>query len=195
MNPKMLHILRLDAHEAAPRLVGARFAFGGCSGIIVEAEAYGEADPASHSYGGRRPRNATMFKEAGRLYVYRSYGVHWCVNLVTGHEGSGQAVLLRALEPREGVEQMKIRRGFHSAFERLCAGPGNLSAAFGISGEHDGAELGNEFELSACEVRKVWAGPRIGVTQAAMVPWRFFDPGSRFLSRKALRGSARIEPR
>jgi DNA-3-methyladenine glycosylase len=179
--PSVLDILMLPATEAAPRLVGAVFTFDGCAGRIVEVEAYTEDDPASHSYGGRRPRNATMFMEAGSLYVYRSYGVHWCANVVTGPEGSGQAVLLRAVEPLAGLPKMRRRR--KATERRLCAGPGNLTAAFGLSGKHDGIVLGRDYNLELGTGGEVWVGPRIGITQVADWPRRFFDAGSPFLSR------------
>lgn len=188
-----LDILALSAPEAAPRLIGAVFSFNGRSGRIVEVEAYTEDDPASHSYGGRRHRNATMFMEAGRLYVYRSYGVHWCANLVTGPPGSGQAVLLRATEPLDGLAEMRrVRPGV--ADHRLCAGPGNLTAAFALTGEHDGSLLGEDFELTVGEPCQVWVGQRIGVTRAADLPRRFFNPKSPSLSRGPGLRSMPFEP-
>jgi DNA-3-methyladenine glycosylase len=192
MSPDPLHILSLDAPIAAPLLIGWIFEFGKFSGRIVETEAYTETDPASHSYGGRRPRNATMFKTAGHLYVYRSYGVHWCANLVTGPEGSGQAVLLRALEPIGGVDSMLANRP-GTELTRLCAGPGNLTAAFGLSGNHDGIVLGQGFGLKPGISVEVWSGPRIGISKAVDLPYRFFERNSRFLSRKNFRHSGPFE--
>lgn len=192
MSPDPLQILSLDAPVAAPLLIGCIFEFKEFSGRIVETEAYTETDPASHSYGGRRPRNATMFKEAGHLYVYRSYGVHWCANLVTGPEGSGQAVLLRALEPLGAVDAMRVNRPC-AELTRLCAGPGNLTAALGISGDHDGIALGRGFDLRPGPGGEVWCGPRIGITKSADLPLRFFDRHSRFLSRTNFRQSSPFE--
>jgi DNA-3-methyladenine glycosylase len=148
------------------------------SGRIVETEAYTNDDPASHSYRGRTPRNAVMFGPAGHLYVYRSYGVHWCANVVTGAEGDGQAVLIRALEPLDGVDEMLRRRGRLP----LADGPGKLCQALGIEGAHDGVDL----LASDCAIRILddgvppptdpLVGPRIGITKAIDIRWRFRRP-------------------
>lgn len=164
--------------HAAPDGMGA--------GVVVEAEAYGADDPASHAFGGPTPRNAAMFGRAGRAYVYRSYGVHWCMNVVTGNEGVGEAVLLRALEPIAGLEAMRRRRP--GALDRdLCRGPGRLTAALGITGALDRCEL-TEGGVWICgaHVRtgEVLARPRIGVTRGADRLWRFCLSGSRLLSRR-----------
>lgn len=188
-----LDILRLPAPEAAPLLIGAILSANGRSGRIVEVEAYTEDDPASHSYGGKRRRNASMFLAAGHLYIYRSYGVHWCANLVTGPEGSGQAVLLRAVEPLTGLPRMRAERpGVPD--HRLCAGPGNVCASFSFSGSHDGLRLGNGFDLRLGGPSEVWVGPRIGISRATDLPRRFFDPHSPALSRRSGRSSRPLEP-
>jgi DNA-3-methyladenine glycosylase len=168
----------------ARNLVGATFLVDGVGGVIVETEAYAPEDPASHSFVGQRTRNATMFGPAGRLYVYRSYGVHWCANVVCGDEGVGAAVLLRALEPVHGVDEMRSRRGLDDV-RLLCSGPGRLTAALGITGEHDGARLDHPpFELLPPAGRvEVVAGPRVGITRATELDWRYALRGSGFVSR------------
>lgn len=152
--------------------------------MIVETEAYAPDDPASHSFGGRTARNATMFGPPGRLYVYRSYGVHWCANVVCAGAGVGAAVLLRALEPRAGVDRMRARRGVDDE-HLLAAGPGRLTQALGIGAEHDGADLARApFRLVAGEPEHpVVASARIGITRAADIPLRYSLAGSRFVSR------------
>ena len=156
----------------------------GVGGVIVETEAYAPDDPASHSFGGRTSRNATMFGPAGRLYVYRSYGVHWCANVVCGVEGVGAAVLLRALEPTSGLDEMRARRGVADS-RLLAAGPGRLTQALAISGIHDGLDLAEPpFELIASETtRRVIESPRIGITRAMDRLWRYSLAGSTFVSR------------
>ena len=156
----------------------------GVGGVIVETEAYAPDDPASHSFGGRTSRNATMFGPAGRLYVYRSYGVHWCANGVCGVEGVGAAVLLRALEPTSGLDEMRARRGVADS-RLLAAGPGRLTQALAISGIHDGLDLAEPpFELIASETtRRVIESPRIGITRAMDRLWRYSLAGSTFVSR------------
>jgi DNA-3-methyladenine glycosylase len=165
-------------------LVGATFLVAGVGGVLVETEAYGPEDPASHSFGGQRARNATMFGPAGRLYVYRSYGIHWCANVVCGAEGVGAAVLLRALEPVRGVGAMRRRRGLDDA-RLLCSGPGRLTEALGITGEHDGARLDRPpFVLApADEQVEVVTGSRVGITRATELDWRYVLRGSGFASR------------
>ena len=161
----------------------------GVGGVLVETEAYAPDDPASHSFGGETRRNATMFGPAGRLYVYRSYGIHWCANIVCGDEGTGAAVLLRALEPTSGVPEMRARRGIEDA-RLLAAGPGRLTQALGITSEHDGADLSRApFSLTPpAAPPEVVASPRIGITRAVDQPWRYSLAGSSFVSRPRPRG-------
>ena len=173
-----------SVHDVAPDLIGARLLVDGVGGAIVEVEAYDGQDPAAHGYRGQTPRNASMFGPAGHAYVYRSYGIHWCLNLVCEEAGSAAAVLVRALEPTTGVELMRVRRGVEE--ERLlCAGPGRLCQALGITREHDGRPLDEPpFELRpAVGPVEVAAGRRIGISVATEEPWRYVLAGSRFLSR------------
>jgi len=171
-------------HEIAPDLLGATLLVDGVGGPIVEVEAYDGTDPASHGFRGPTPRNASMFGPSGRAYVYRSYGIHWCLNLVCEEEGSATAVLVRALEPVRGLERMRERRGLDEP-RLLCAGPGRLCQALGITGAHDGSRLdAPPFELlPRTEPVEVLTGPRIGISQAADRPWRYGVAGSRYLSR------------
>ncbi|AVP56613.1 DNA-3-methyladenine glycosylase [Pulveribacter suum] len=176
----------LPAHELAPLLIGVTLLVDGVGGRIVETEAYDRSDPASHSFRGPTARNAAMFGPPGRAYVYRSYGVHWCLNLVCGSEGDGAAVLIRALAPTHGLAAMRARRGMQD--ERLlCAGPGRLAQALGIDLSLNHLPLdAPPFALLAPAVGEAPAlvtGPRIGITRAADVPWRFGEAGSRYLSR------------
>jgi DNA-3-methyladenine glycosylase len=173
-----------SVHEVAPDLIGMTLLFDGDGGVIVEVEAYDHEDPAAHGYRGRTERNASMFGPPGHAYVYRSYGIHWCLNFVCEPEGSASAVLLRALEPRQGVEAMHARRG-HVDLRLLCSGPGRLCQALGITCEHDGLPLDRPpFELRPSERKpEVVAGRRVGITKAAEQPWRYALAGSRFLSR------------
>jgi DNA-3-methyladenine glycosylase len=171
-------------HEVAPTLVGALLLVDGVGGTIVEVEAYDQDDPASHGYRGRTERNASMFGPPGHAYVYRSYGIHWCLNLVCAEVGRADAVLVRALVPTAGLDTMKTRRGV--ADERLlCSGPGRLCQALSITRDHDGLPLDEPpFELHASpEPVEVATGLRIGITRAADRPWRYGIAGSRFLSR------------
>ncbi len=168
--------------EAAQLLIGWELLVGGVGGRIVETEAYHHEDPASHSYSGQTPRNAVMFGPVGRAYVYRSYGIHWCLNFVCG-ESPGSAVLIRAIEPTRGLEVMRERRSLAEP-RALCSGPGKLCQAMGITREHDGAPLdAPPFQLTPGAAGILLAGPRIGITKAAEVPWRFGEAGSKFLSR------------
>jgi DNA-3-methyladenine glycosylase len=170
--------------EVARRLLGATFLVDGVGGTIVEVEAYAPDDPASHSFNGRTPRNSAMFGPPGTLYVYRSYGIHWCANVVCGPEGVGAAVLLRAAEPTHGIDEMRRRRGVDD-LRRLCAGPGCLTQALGIAREHDGLPLDRPpFELRpAAGTADAVASPRIGITRAAERPWRYSVRSSPFVSR------------
>ena len=173
-----------SVHEVAPELVGAKLLFDGVGGTIVEVEAYDHEDPAAHGYRGRTVRNASMFGPPGHAYVYRSYGIHWCLNFVCEAEGVASAVLIRALEPTEGLDAMRARRGLDDP-RLLCSGPGRLCQALGITGEHDGLPLARPPFQVHTRARKVEVvtGPRIGITQAADRPWRYGLAGSRFLSR------------
>ena len=173
-----------SVHDVAPDLIGVSLLVDGVGSPIVEVEAYDHEDPAAHGYGGQTPRNASMFGPAGRAYVYRSYGIHWCLNFVCEQEGSASAVLIRALEPRVGLERMRSRRGLEDP-RLLCAGPGRLCQALGIMREHDGLPLDRPpFELrDPAGAVEVVAGTRIGISRAADKPWRYAVAGSRFLSR------------
>jgi len=175
--------LRRHPAEVARALIGAELLLAGLGGIIVETEAYDRTDPASHSYRGPTARNAAMFGPVGRAYVYRIYGLHWCLNLVCGEEPGG-AVLIRALEPTRGLEIMAERRGVSDP-RALCSGPARLCQALGVTGEHDGLNMIEPpFSLSrGTEDAPVITGPRIGITKGAETPWRFGLAGSRHLSR------------
>jgi DNA-3-methyladenine glycosylase len=178
-----------SVHSVAPELVGTTLLVDGIGGVIVEVEAYHHTDPAAHSFGGRTPRNAVMFGPPGYAYVYRSYGIHWCLNFVCEAEGSASAVLIRALEPTAGLAEMRRRRGVED-IRLLCSGPGRLCQALGITNAHDGLALDRPpFELRArTGAPRIASGPRIGITKAAELPWRYGLPGSPFLSRP-FRGS------
>jgi DNA-3-methyladenine glycosylase len=173
-----------SVHEVAPELIGATLLFNGAGGLIVEVEAYHHTDPAAHSYIGRTDRNAVMFGPPGVAYVYRSYGIHWCVNFVCEAEGSASAVLIRALEPLEGLAQMRRRRALPDA-RALCSGPGKLCQALGVTIKHNGLALDRPpFELRArTTVPEIAIGPRIGITKAVDAPWRYGLKGSKFLSK------------
>lgn len=174
---------RLPPPEFARRLIGADLTFRGVGGVIVETEAYEPGDPASHSFRGPTARNAVMFGEIGRAYVYRSYGIHWCLNIVCG-ETRGGAVLIRALAPRHGLEKMRERRG-DLPDRMLCSGPGRLCQALGITIAENGLPItAAPFSLTPPDKDHALAtGPRIGITKGAETPWRFGLAGSAFLSR------------
>jgi DNA-3-methyladenine glycosylase len=174
-----------SVHEVAPELIGATLLFDGVGGTIAEVEAYDQDDPASHGFRGRTARTESMFGPPGQAYVYRSYGIHWCLNLVCAEEGRAEAALVRALEPTRGLEVMRERRGVEAA-RSLCSGPGKLCQALGISRIHDGLALDEPpFELLERESEpKLAVGPRIGITRAAEQPWRYGLAGSPFLSRR-----------
>jgi DNA-3-methyladenine glycosylase len=177
--------LTRSPHDVAPELIGAELTFNGVGGIVVEVEAYDHEDPAAHGFGNRRSaRNASMFLGGGHVYVYRSYGIHWCLNVVCGPEGVADAVLIRALEPTVGIEEMIRRRGLTDP-RLLCSGPGRLCQALGITREEDGLRVDRApFRLRP---RKrdvpVVTGTRIGITKAAERPWRYGLRGSPFVSR------------
>jgi DNA-3-methyladenine glycosylase len=173
-----------SVHAVAPELIGATMLVGGVGGMIVELEAYHPSEPAAHSYGGVTPRNAVMFGPAGYAYVYRSYGLHWCMNFVCEAEGSAGAVLIRALAPTDSLAAMRQRRGLED--ERLlCSGPGRLTQALGVTHAHNGLALdAPPFEIRGPTAEpEIVIGPRIGITKAADLPWRYGLKGSRFLSK------------
>lgn len=171
--------------EVAPDLIGATFLVDGVGGLIVEVEAYHHSEPAAHSYRGPTPRNMVMFGPAGFSYVYRSYGIHWCVNFVCEGEGSASAVLIRAVEPTHGIPAMRRRRGLHDE-HALCSGPGKLCEAMGISIAH--SELRLDKPPIALFARKakpeIVTGIRIGITKAVELPWRYGLKESKFLSKR-----------
>ena len=173
-----------SVHEVAPDLIGTTFVVGGIGGLIVEVEAYHHTEPAAHSYRGPTARSAVMFGPPGHAYVYRSYGVHWCVNFVCEMEDSASAVLIRALMPTQGIAIMRRRRGV-SDERQLCAGPGRLCEALAITDAHNGAPLDKApFALFArIAAPEIVSGPRIGISKAVDLPWRYGWAGSRFLSR------------
>ncbi|MEJ7929460.1 DNA-3-methyladenine glycosylase [Ramlibacter sp. AN1015] len=173
-----------DAWEIARRLIGATFLVDGVGGVIVETEAYDQGDPASHTFTGPSPRNAAMFGPPARAYVYRSYGIHWCLNFVCREQGHGAGVLIRAIEPTQGLERMRERRGLEDP-RLLCSGPGRVGQALGITHGMNGWRLDEPpFALSwGPPDVPVATGPRIGISKAVDVPWRFGWAGSKFLSR------------
>ena len=181
--------------EVAPDLIGCVVAHGGASGVIVEAEAYHESEPAAHSYGGIRERTAKLFGPPGSAYVYRSYGIHTCLNAVCEPEGVGAAVLIRALEPLSGVDLMRERRG-PVRDEDLCSGPGKLTQALGIGLDLSGTSLLGDGPITLDprpadrEAPTVLTGTRIGITKAADLRWRFAEAHSPWVSRPRLRAAA-----
>jgi DNA-3-methyladenine glycosylase len=181
-------------HEVAPELIGATLLVDGVGGTIVELEAYDPDDPASHGYRGPTPRNAAMFGPPGHAYVYRSYGIHWCLNLVCARTGRAEAVLLRALEPTHGLETMRERRKLDDV-RKLCSGPGKLCQSLGVTGRLDGLPLDvPPFALhERTWVPEIATGPRVGITKAAELSWRYAVQGSPFLSRP-IRARAPREP-
>jgi DNA-3-methyladenine glycosylase len=174
-----------SVHEVAPELIGCVFLVDGVGGPVVECEAYDRTDPASHAYNGPTARNQAMFGPQAHAYVYRSYGVHWLINLVCGPEpGAGEAVLIRALEPVYGLEVMRARRNVGDD-RQLCAGPGRLSEALGIGPDLDGAAIGGgrlEVREAIGEYRVV-TGTRIGISRGVEEPWRYAADGSVYVSR------------
>jgi DNA-3-methyladenine glycosylase len=179
----------LDFESTAPvvarALIGATLLVDGVGGVIVETEAYDQSDPASHTHRGPTARNAAMFGPPGHAYVYRSYGLHWCLNFTCREAGHGAGVLIRAIEPRAGLARMSLRRGGIGDPRLLCAGPGRVGQALGITLAHYGLPLDRPpFLVAAPDAAvEVVAGPRIGISKAVAAPWRFGLLGSRFLSK------------
>jgi DNA-3-methyladenine glycosylase len=173
-----------SVHEVAPDLIGVTFLVDGVGGVIVEVEAYDQEDPASHGFRGPTPRNAVMFGPPGHVYVYRSYGIHWCVNFVCDKENRAEAALIRAIEPTHGLDEMRARRGV-TAERALCSGPGKLCQALGITRQHDGLALDEPplALLARAETPPIATGPRIGITRATELSWRYGLADSPFLSR------------
>lgn len=190
MIPDITTVLRTDdfpsfwdrtSEQVAAELIGFEFCVDGVGGVIVETEAYSPDDPASHSFIGETPRNAVMFGPPGRIYVYRSYGLHWCLNFVCQR---ASAVLIRALEPVQGLDRMAERRGL-SDRRLLCSGPGRLAMALGVDGSFNGMSLSDErISVSPPQFQSpIIVGTRIGISKAVDKPWRFGLAGSRFLSK------------
>ena len=177
----LTRFLSREAAVVAPELLGAKLLVDGIGGLIVEVEAYHPEDPASHSFRGPTPRNGSMFAGPPRVYVYRSYGIHWCLNFVCGN---ASAILIRALEPTDGLGKMRKGRGLED-IRALCSGPGKLCAALGVTGDLDGRMLdAAPFSLTVPKTPlPATIGPRIGITKAVDVPWRFGATGSKFLSK------------
>jgi DNA-3-methyladenine glycosylase len=173
-----------SVHEVAPDLIGATLLVDGVGGVIVELEAYHHSEPAAHSFRGPTPRNMVMFGPPGFSYVYRSYGIHWCVNFVCEKEGSASAVLIRALQPTRGIPAMRRRRGLHDE-RSLCSGPGKLCEALAITIKQ--SELPLDAPPIALHARigkpEIVTGVRIGITKAVDLPWRYGLKGSKFLSK------------
>ena len=176
-----------DAHVVAHQVIGMTLLIDGVGGIITETEAYEQEDAASHTFGGPSLRNASMFGPPGRVYVYRSYGIHWCLNLVCREKDHGAGVLIRAMEPTHGIERMQERRGLED-IRLLCSGPGRVGQALAIDAGFNGMRLDRKpFRLLGmpdAEPVEVLTGPRIGISKAVDVPWRFGLAGSRFLSKR-----------
>jgi DNA-3-methyladenine glycosylase len=170
--------------QVAQALIGVTLLVDGVGGLIVETEAYDAEDPASHTYHGPTERNASMFGPPGHAYVYRSYGIHWCLNFVCREPGHGAGVLIRALQPTEGLERMQARRGLEDP-RQLCSGPGKLGQALGITRALDGRSLQHPPFLLRPRLGQVAlaTGVRIGISKAAEQPWRFGLAGSKFVSR------------
>ncbi|MEW6767685.1 MAG: DNA-3-methyladenine glycosylase [Pseudomonadota bacterium] len=173
-----------SVHKVAPDLIGATLLVNGVGGIVTEVEAYHHTEPAAHSYRGPTPRNMVMFGPAGFLYVYRSYGIHWCMNFVCEKEGSASAVLVRAIQPTHGIASMRRRRGLQDE-RNLCSGPGKVCEALSVSDKLNGHAL-DETPIAVfprASKPEIISGVRIGITKAAELPWRYGLKGSRFLSK------------
>ena len=174
-----------SVHEVAPDLIGATLLVDGVGGIIVEVEAYHHTEPAAHSFNGPTPRNSVMFGPPGFAYVYRSYGIHWCINFVCEKAGSASAVLIRALQPTHGIAAMRRRRGLHDE-RSLCSGPGKLtrSARDYRCAQWTGARRTRRLRCMRAPAKPdIVAGVRIGLTKAVELPWRYGLKGSKFLSK------------
>ena len=182
--PLTKNFFACSVHEVARDLVGATLLVDGVGGIIVEVEAYHHTEPAAHSFNGPTPRTMVMFGPPGFLYVYRSYGIHWCMNFVCEAEGSASAVLIRALEPTHGIPAMRRRRGLHDD-RSLCSGPGKLCEALAVTSKHNGLALDAPPITVHARPRKpeIVSGIRIGITKAAELPWRYGLKDSKFLSK------------
>ncbi|MGB3041776.1 MAG: DNA-3-methyladenine glycosylase [Xanthobacteraceae bacterium] len=180
-----------SVHEVAPELIGATMLVNGVGGIIVEVEAYHQTEPAAHSYRGPTPRTMVMFGPPGFAYVYRSYGIHWCINFVCEKEGSAAAVLIRALQPTHDLAAMRRRRGLEEE-RMLCSGPGKLASALAITNAQNGLALtASPFAIHARTFTpEIATGVRIGITKAAELPWRYGLKGSRFVSKPFTNGAA-----
>jgi DNA-3-methyladenine glycosylase len=175
-----------SVHEVAPDLIGCQLFYDGVGGVIVEVEAYEREDPASHSFVGLTPRTKIMFGPPGRVYVYLSYGIHQLLNFVCEPEGDAAAVLIRALEPTAGLEQMHDRRPAAKSDLDLCSGPGKLTMALGVSLAQNGDRLDRDPFLllpPEGEPPPIVTSPRIGITKAVEKPWRFSAAGSQYVSR------------
>lgn len=178
MNP----VFRLHPAEAAQALIGWTLLIDGVGGRIVETEAYHHEDPASHSFSGQTARNAAMWGPPAHAYVYRSYGIHWCLNVVCGPT-PGSAVLIRAIKPTQGLDVMAERRGLSDP-RLLASGPGRVGQALGVTKGMDGLSLDEApFEIAPGPNAGIVAGPRIGISRAVDLPWRFGEAGSRYLSK------------
>lgn len=172
------------SETVARQLIGAMLTVDGVGGRIVETEAYDREDPASHTFSGPTPRNAVMFGPPAHAYVYRSYGIHWCLNFVCRESGHGAGVLIRAIEPVIGLAAMRERRGLEPV-KLLCSGPGRLAQALGVTHKHNGMSLfAPPFLVTPPdEPVEIVTGPRIGISKAMDVPWRFGLAGSKFVSK------------
>lgn len=190
---QLSQILKLDSIEAAPLLLGcliSRYTAGGrVKLMITETEAYNQSDPASHSFRGLTPRTVPMFEAGGRLYVYFTYGLHYCVNIVVGPKGVGEAVLLRAAQPLEGLDIMRRNRGVSDA-KQLANGPAKLAQAMGIADTSLTGKILNKSSIllerpdKAIDHSKITAGPRIGIKKGVDEPWRFYISGSPYISKR-----------